>query len=282
MSDERLLSLEDEFSAVLKVMDRRGSTLATTLRHAWDGTPLEVMTRQSPLHAKGAHISAIAHTTESDLGRYLKKTELFNGFANRFLWPAVRRSKLLPRGGQVPKDQRCRLTGSLKKATYFARQVGEIKLTKQCWDLWEEEYPRLTADEPGIVGAVTSRAEAQVLRLAAIYAVMNGSGAIKVRHLRAALAVWDFCRDSARYIFGGRRAVTTEDKLLELLPTSGSGLTRTEISAKFHHHVRGDEIVAALENLRENGFTKSKSVKTGGRSAQCWLAIRGKHDDEDQ
>ena len=69
-----------------------------------DGDTLRVMTRHQPLKASGAHISVVAHITEEELGRELTDTDTLNGFANRFLWVVVRRSKRLPFGGQFQRE----------------------------------------------------------------------------------------------------------------------------------------------------------------------------------
>ena len=63
--------------------------------------------------------------------------------------------------------------------------------------LWESSYEGLTADRPGLWGAITSRAEAHVLRLSLIYAALDGSREISDAHVQAALAVWRFCDRSA-------------------------------------------------------------------------------------
>ena len=45
----------------------------------------------------------------------------------------------------------------------------------------------------GLYGAVTSRAEAQVVRLSLIYALLDCSPVIRQEHLLAALALWEYC-----------------------------------------------------------------------------------------
>ena len=72
----------------------------------------------------------------------------------------------------------------------------------QARDLWGRVYPELSDGKPGLLGAVTSRAESQVMRLACVYALLDCSAEIRVEHLNAALAVWQYCHDSARFIFG--------------------------------------------------------------------------------
>jgi len=70
--------------------------------------------------------------------------------------------------------------------------------------------PRLHPDELAFIvddaqdklGAATNRAEAHVVRLAAIYATLDRDRQIRLPHLEAALALWRYSADSARWIFG--------------------------------------------------------------------------------
>ena len=59
------------------------------------------MVKNSPAKATGAHISIVGHITRDELRRLLTQTESANGFANRFCWLAVKRSKCLPDGGAI-------------------------------------------------------------------------------------------------------------------------------------------------------------------------------------
>jgi hypothetical protein len=274
--DKRLLALESEMAAMLRVMARHGNSLSTTLRQAWDGGPLRVSTRRAPLRATQPHISIIAQTTLEDVSRYLDRNDIFNGFSNRFCWACVRRPKLLPEGGKVPESDFEALVTRLKSAVEFARTVGEIKLSERSRELWGKEYPILTADVPGMVGAATSRAEAQVRRIAAIYAVMDERDVVRTQHLYAALAVWRFCSNSAAYIFGGRSTVKLDDRLRQLLQRAKDGLTRTEISDALNHHHTADAIGSALERLREKGIAEPRKHATKGRAAERWVAVSKK------
>jgi hypothetical protein len=132
---------------------------------------------------------------------------------------------------------------------------------------------------PDLFGAVTSRAEAQVRRVALIYALLDRSCEVRTKHLRAALEVWRFCEDSARFIFGGRSSVSVKDRIITILKTEEAGLTRTKISEALQHHVPSAEITRALDALREKGLVRTKSIKTTGRSAEVWFAetSEGRH-----
>ena len=93
--------VEPEFASPLRVSERDGNTLSPVIRQSWDTGRLRVLTKNSPARSTGAHISIIGHVTKDELLKYLTDTEAGNGFANRFLWVAVRRSKLLPDGGRL-------------------------------------------------------------------------------------------------------------------------------------------------------------------------------------
>jgi hypothetical protein len=56
--------------------------------------------------------------------------------------------------------------------------------------------------EAGLHSAAPGRAEAQVLRISAIYAALDCSSIIRLLHLQAALAMWDYCSYSAASLFG--------------------------------------------------------------------------------
>jgi Protein of unknown function (DUF3987) len=99
VEDKRLLVVEPELAGLLKTMSREGNTVSPVLRQAWDGAPLQTLTKNSPAKATNSHISVIGHITSDELLRDLRQTEAANGFANRFLWLLVKRSKVLPFGG---------------------------------------------------------------------------------------------------------------------------------------------------------------------------------------
>ena len=104
ISDKRLLIIEGEFSQTLKVLRREGNTLSPVLRNSWDSGKLQLLTKNSPVKATGTHVSIVAHISRKELLRGLSEIETGNGFANRFLWFCVRRSKVLPFGGILTKS----------------------------------------------------------------------------------------------------------------------------------------------------------------------------------
>jgi hypothetical protein len=269
--DKRLLAIEGELASVLKVMAREGNTLSATIRQAWDGDRLRTMTKNTPTRATGAHISIVGHVTKAELLRHLGDTEAANGFANRFLWLMVRRSKELPFGGGMPDMGG--LSRRLDSAVRFGRTPRTIRWGESARKPWAEVYGPLSEGKPGMFGAVTGRAEAQTLRLATLYAVMDESGTIEHEHLEAALALWDYAEESARCIFGDATGDPVADAILEALRNTGAGgLTRTEIRDLFKRHQGADRINTALGELLRLGRVRRQTEQTGGRPTERWAA----------
>jgi len=277
--DKRLLITEPEFARVLRVETREASTLSMLLRDAWDKGDLRTLTKESPLRATGAHVSLIGHITEEELRRSLTDTARANGFANRFLWLCVRRSKSLPRGGNSlkPGDLK-KLSEGLRQAVHYGQQARRIPFGNQAGPIWDELYGELSAGRSGLLGAVTDRAEAQVRRLACLYALLDQSSFIKVVHLRAALELWRYCFDSARFIFGEALGDPIADAILKKLRSHiPDGMTRAEISIDlFHRKKTSDEIGRALQSLLRQGMLRMKpdeSSPRGGRPSERWSAV---------
>lgn len=272
--DKRLLALESEFASTLRVLGREGNTLSAVVRQAWDNGSLRSLTKSSPARATGAHISIIGHITKDELRAYLDATEAANGFGNRFLWVGVRRSKVLPRGGRICEVDFTPLMRRLKEALEFAREVGEIRPDEQAWHIWDQVYESLSEGKPGLLGAIISRAEAQVMRLGCIYAVLDLSSTIRREHLLAALALWGYAETSALFVFGGSLGDPVADRILQALRHQVEGLTRTAIRDLFDRHRSSSEITAALTTLLEAGLVRQEERDSdGGRPIQWWFAV---------
>ena len=274
VDDKRLMVVEAEFASTLRVMGREKSILSSVIRAAWDNGDLNNLTKNSPARAIDAHISLIVHITQDELRRELTATDMANGFANRFLWVCVRRARLLPFGGKVDPSALKKLVRRLRAVTAYAQRSIRLRRSKRARKLWKKTYPSLTAEVPGLLGAVTSRAEAQVVRLAMIYALLDQSTFIEKRHLSAALAVWRYCEESARYIFGDALGDPIADTILRELRRHTNGLTRTEIRETFKRNRSEEEISRALGFLLEGGWVSCTEEQTGGRPAERWVATR--------
>ncbi len=279
VDDKRLLVIEGEFGRVLKVMSREGNTLSPLIREAWDGGNLTVMTK-TPQKATDAHISIAGHITFEELSRLLSDTDSFNGFANRFLWCYVKRSKYLSEDVEAPVEDVEKLCENLKEAISFGSQYRRVCKDEKAQQDWNQVYRHLETETPGLLGAVIARSSPQVLRLAMLYALLDRSHAIRGEHLRAALALWSYCEASAEFIFGGVQSDPIAARILDALRKATGGMTRTEIGKLFAGHGDKKRIDAVLNSLAEQGKIIRESHDTGGRPTEVWRCVKSEKSDE--
>jgi len=269
VEDKRLFLVQSEFGAVLKIMAREGNSLSGVLRDAWDGLTLSPMTKANRVRATDPHIGLVAHVTQDELLRNLSDTEAVNGFGNRFVWFVVRRSKELPFPSAPNESDLSALSRKIGCVLPTARTCGELTLSSSARELWIESYHDLSADRPGMVGALLGRAEAQVMRLSGLYAILDGQSVIDLVHLKAALALWQYAEASTRMIFGDSLGDPTADTMLRAIRTKGER-TDSELSDLFKRHKAAAELERAKGVLEQAGLAHCVTNETDGRPRIVW------------
>jgi Protein of unknown function (DUF3987) len=216
-TEDRVLLVEPEFGRVLTIMNREGSTLSPVLRNAWDGVPLGHARARDESLVTRHHVALLGHVTPIELRAKLTDTDAANGFANRILFLAVRRSRLIPFPTE-PDDLVRPFVEPLHRAIVEARAIASLELTDAARDRWEAFYLAL-ASEPrlGLAGAVTGRHEAHVARLALVYALADRSPAIDLEHVDAAIALAEYARRSAVWALGDSTGNRHADILRRIL-----------------------------------------------------------------
>ena len=274
ISDQRLLVIEPEFASVLKASSREISTLSPTLRSAWDGRPLAILTRTAPARATSAHIALIGHITQHELRRHTSTIELANGYLNRILLIACRRQRLLPEGGHHDPLAGTDLARQLAASLRHAQTAGRLCLDNDARQLWHDAYRQLAQPHPGIVGQLTARAEAHTIRLALIYALADGQRQIGPQHLTAALALNDYAARSAAWALTRATGDPLAEQIHAALLNNPTGLTRSQINDTLKHNQPAGQLDHALNTLHTAGRATVTQIPTGGRPAQLWTATR--------
>jgi hypothetical protein len=113
------------------------------------------------------------------------------------------------------------------------------------------------------------RAEAQTLRLAALYAILDRQSRIDFVHLKAALAVWQFAEHSTRMIFGESLGDVVADAILRALRVSGE-MSDSQISDLFGRNLPAAKLERAKTALLTAGLAHCLSVETAGRPRILW------------
>jgi len=268
-ADKRLIVIEGELGGVFKVMQREGSIVSTVLRVAWDGGIIEPLTKTSRIRASHPHLSIVGHITADELKELLTTVDLRNGLANRFLWVMARRSRLISRPQPMPDAAVSALAGKIAAALAHATP-GQVAWSASALEQWDALYPELTGEREGAWGYATGRAEAQVPRLALIYALLDSRMVIEPDHLEAAHAVWRYCDASARYLFAESAADPIGNKILDASRTAGGTMSQTALHAAFGRNLSADKLAGALTLLQEHGRVTSEVRKTGGRPSVTW------------
>jgi hypothetical protein len=89
--------------------------------------------------------------------------------------------------------------------------------------------------------------------------------------LRAALAVWDYCEASARYVFGNATGVPVAGRMEAELEAQPGGLTKTDLMHLFKKHKGSEEIERSLSQLERHGRIHKRTENTGASGGEVVL-----------
>lgn len=267
VEDKRLLITCAELVSAFKAGNRENSTLAQTLREAWDGKTLRTMAKNSARTATDPHLSIIGHATRHELLKVVREADVFGGSMNRFLWILSERARLLPFGGEL--DDLGTVPQRIADVVAFARTVGRMRRSPEADRLWASVYGDLTtASGSELLAAVLSRGEAQALRLSMLMALAAGRSTIEADDLAAALDLWRYSAASARAIFAGVHDELTQ-RVLDAI-VAAPGITRTQLHKRVGWRLPAAELVKVLGRIAAGGQARAERVETAGRAAETW------------
>jgi hypothetical protein len=210
VEDKRLFIREGEAASIFQLANKKESRADIILRDGWDGLPLKNLVKgktdgiNNSAMCQEPHLSISGDTTRDELKRRMPDGADQNGFGNRFLYVFVYRVKMCPNGG--PQLDWTNEVVQLHKAIQFARSVGYVPLTKAAHKMWSRMYVEIeneVGELPALPQAMCARGVAHVRRLALIFALLDMKDAVDSEHLQAAKKLWDYCMESARFIFSG-------------------------------------------------------------------------------
>jgi hypothetical protein len=279
--EKRSFVIEEEFGRLLAVMRREGSILSQVIRQCYDsGGNLEVTTRNSPLKVQGAHVGLCVHVTVAELLNKLNRVDVADGFANRFLWLLVRKSKKLYESNPIPDGVFAEFGRKLIHIADADRNNPQrIPLADAAKGRWCELYDYLDiAQATPLVQEVLARGESLIFRLAGVYSLLDTpqdgvSPVIEVRHLDAAMAVWRYCEESVNTIFRTTTGTHLGDKIMQLLAT---GAMTQDAFRKHLSNEHKQELGNTLRELEAAGKirrTVRQPGPRGGRPVQMWEKV---------
>ena len=272
--DKRKIFCESEFQQILSSSSRGGNNLSSTLRSAWDGEPLETASKNNPCRSLSHSISMIGQITKEELRHSFTSNDMANGFANRILWTLSRRSKMIANPEAINKIALGEIGFELIRLSSFAADTKEIHFSQEARMIWENMYLELDNQlTESTYGKVISRNIPLVYRISLLYAVIDESKTVEPKHLYSAKAVWDYCLNSAFFIFGDLEGTPAQRKILNALLETENGLTKSQIMDVFGRHKSSTNIDDELEGLRGRGLIDCSVEATGGRNATRWFML---------
>ena len=96
-----------------------------------------------------------------------------------------------------------------------------------------------------------------------VYALLDGKMFIKLDHLEAANAFWQYCKKSAEFIFRDRKVDAISGKIVRSLRDGPK--TKTDFHRVFKNNLSVEKLEGALSVLINEGRIKDRKIKTSGK-----------------
>jgi hypothetical protein len=300
--DPRLLILETEFARFIAAMSAQRK-FASRMRSAYDGDTLSAKrVKQAPLISTQHMISIIGMITPGEL---LALQKMSGGLESRMLYfysAPARKTRTDP--FKVDESE-INLADEVKEAighawdsillgtdpisAALAEMRGIAPKTKfmiadDVAERWKDEIEPAVEEIAEAVGEdyerYTARAQTHVIRLALLYALTDGADEIGWPHVKAAMALTEFCMFSARRIFSvpddpkPKISPLQEGKVFDFLLEVARGAEESgeeddawaslgEITSDVLSN--NTPATPILDDLEEQGLVQSRKVYTGNK-----------------
>ncbi len=273
--DCRLLAYEPEWASVMARMKREGNTLSATLRAAWEGGNLSTLNVDARVARRG-HVGILAHITPGEFKAKVSSSDLAGGTYNRFLPIAVGQTKFLAAPAPPEPALLAHLGADLAHRLQQAGQQGALGFGPDARDLWAALYLEFGTlpEHNERLTEFTSRAAPHCLRVAALYAALDGTAHINARHLTAAAALIRYSLASAAAVLQPGRELA---ELAAWITAAGEhGRTRTDITSGYFKGKPPADMAAMLDRIVESGQVtvteRPRADGKGGRKATIYAA----------
>ena len=201
-----MLIYEDELAVILKGLRREGSTLGGFLIQAADAVPImSLSTRRRPLMATGPTVGMLAASTSEWVEANVIEDDIRGGIVNRILWFYGSDKGRI----SLPQSPSPALLKKIYETFVWIPSAPAIRprvmaLTVDACEAFDAWYVRERPSLSPLVAAATARAHTQAIRLALLFAILEGRGRvtdIKTEHVEAGIAVSEYCMAVASHLF---------------------------------------------------------------------------------
>jgi hypothetical protein len=269
VNDKRLCIREGELASIFVLAGKPESRADIVLRDGWDGKPLHNLVKgkgrdgfSNSAKCQEPHLSISGDTTISELRKKMPPGAEDNGFGNRFLYVYVYRVKDCPQGS--PAIDWTEQILKFQEVVKFAKSVKHVSMSNQARKWWNNNYSRFEHEGPdGLAGKMTTRAAAHIRRIAMLYALIDLSDEIVLEHFHAAKRLWDYCSESAMYIFGGM--TKQQLRIVQWINLRGTATFKQVREDLYQRNKPAATIRADLDGLVKSGrlFERAGQYATG-------------------
>lgn len=279
--DKRLLLVVAEFEKVMDQMANPMTKLGPTIRTLWDGTDVYIDTGK-PVKVTRPHVGMHFSVQGEVFAEKYSPTQAAGGTFSRIIPVYTHRSKEYS-ATELPEVAKAtmkrfgeKLGGILSR---FRDKHGDdnphvFALDEEAQKYWDDElhseFTRKPSGASGFTVQFISRRADYLLRIAAIYALIDEKLKIGMRHLKAALAVMAYILDTVKYVeeefeIRPMKASRTDQEksfLADLLiRVAANGIARTALT-DVHFKKNKEKVDFLLEHVphkqatRRNGNAK--------------------------
>ena len=204
--DKRVLLLEEEAGSIF-IRVAQQEVMGKFLTTAWDSGRLMNVVKDSKMECATPHVSICGHITPDELTDRVTSSHITSGFINRWTMALIRPtavddSLVSPEDIVGLDDAILRIRDGLNRFRdsgehQFVLSDEADKLRRET-SVWVREN-----EEPGAMAHLSVRFQSQMLKLAMVYAAVDGTTVISADHLRAGRAVTAYSLRCARAFWGG-------------------------------------------------------------------------------
>ena len=262
--DKRVLVIESEAGAVFVniAMNQRYEKQLTS---AYDGSPMESVTKSDHFKCARPHVSIIGHMTVDEWLDRLTRAQTSNGFMNRFLVCPIK--SVSTNWNMTAPNEIVGLSDAIdrlkKNLEAFAVGPRIFELDDEAEALRVETVEWRHAHQPkGVMRSLTQRHHNHLLKLACTYAAADGTNIVNADHVRAARSVVAYSHRSLACWFGDKW-MDERDDFLTLWKTHHqfAPVNLTEIAGMYARNMSAAKRDRLLERLQRDGVIELQQIQ---------------------
>jgi hypothetical protein len=266
-------------SMLAKASRESGSNIHPKLCEAYDRDPLEVNTSMNAAKVPHPYVSLIAATSTKYM-QMLSDSDIEGGLGSRTMFvPGVAKERLAE-PPDVKQPDYNKLVADLHDALQYWKEANKdgkgtrfrwSPQASEMWRAWYEDYPKSAGDDPQMI-ALIARFDHHCLKTALVYAALDYTSEIDVRHLAPAIRYTEFLISGSFYVFSEHGIPPWVERERQIVAYVAKRMPKGILKRNLQQHFW--KMGAEEFNRRMHSLTAPHSylvlVEIG---PQCWVRI---------